>query len=57
MNFINKEDVAFFEVRQKPSEVGGFFNRRAARGFDIRAHRLCQNICNGRFSQTRRAAQ
>src|SRR5438874_12133837 len=57
VNLIDKEDIALLQIGQQTGEIARFFDGRPTGGLDIRAHGLCDNIGQGRFSETRRAAQ
>ena len=57
MNLIDKEDIALLQIGQQTGEIARFFDGRPTGGLDIRAHGLCDNIGQGRFSKARRAAQ
>jgi hypothetical protein len=51
MDLIDEEHVTFFEIRQQPGEVAGFFDGRPAGAFEIRAHRFGENVRERRFAQ------
>ena len=57
MNLIYKEDVTFLEIRQKTSQVRGFFDGGSAGAFQTSSHCFRNNVCEGRFSETGRAVK
>src|SRR5206468_359219 len=57
MNLVNEEHIAFFKAGEKPCEFTGLFNDRAARVFDIHAHRVGDDVGEGRLAQPGRPAQ
>ncbi len=57
MDLVNEQHVAFLKVREQAGKVGGFFNRRAAGGFEAAAHGFGQDVGDGGLTQAGRAAQ
>ena len=57
MDFINEEDIAFFEIRQETGEIGGFLDGWPAGGLDARAHGLGKDVGERGFAEARRAAE
>ena len=57
MDFVDEQHVTFFEVCEQPGQVARLVNRRAAGAFEIRAHRLGQNVGQRGFAEAGRAVQ
>ena len=57
MEFVDKQHIACFEIRQQTGEVTRFFDDRAAGGLEVRAHRLGQDVGERGFAEARRAAE
>jgi hypothetical protein len=57
VNFIDEEDVSFLETGEKPRQVASFFNRRAGGGPDGGVHFCAENVGEGGFAESGRAAE
>ena len=57
MDFVDEQDVAFVEVGEQTGEVARLFDDRPAGGLEIRAHRFGDDVSEGGFAQTGRAAE
>ena len=57
MEFVDKQHVAFFEIRQQTGEVTRFFDDRTAGGFEAGAHRLGQDVSERGLAEAGRAAE
>ena len=55
MDFIDKEHVAFFEVRENGREIAGALDCRTAGRLDVGTHFIGNNRCERCFAQTGRA--
>ena len=57
MDLVDEQDIAFLETGQQSGQLGRLFNHRAARIFNVRAHRVGDDVSQGRLAQSGRAAQ
>ncbi len=57
MNLIDEQHVAFFEIGEQTGEVAGFFDGGAAGVFQIRSHRLGNDIRQRGFAEAGRAVE
>ena len=54
MNLVNKQHIAFFQIRQNRRQIAAFFDRRRVNGFQIRAEFIGDNYRQTRFPESRR---
>src|SRR5262245_31806910 len=57
MNLVNEEHVALFEAGEKSCEFAGFLDHRAARVLDVHAHRISDDVGQGRLAEPGRSTQ
>lgn len=57
MDFVDKEDVARFEVGKQPSKVAGFIEHRAGGDLDIFFQFVAYDVRQRGFPESRRAAE
>ena len=57
VDFVDEEDVAFFEARQQTSEVAGFFDDGAGGDANGFAEFVAENEGECRFAEARRAGE
>ena len=53
MDFVDKKNVAFLEIRQHAGQVGGLIEDRPGRNFYIRRHFIGDNVRKSCFTQPR----
>jgi hypothetical protein len=57
VNFIDEEDVSFLEPGEKSGQVAGFFDRRTGGGPNGGVHFRTENVGEGGFAESGRAAE
>jgi len=51
VDFVDEEHVAFLQIRQHTSQVGGLIENRPGRNFNIRSHFIGDNVGECGFAQ------
>ena len=57
MDLVDEEHVALFEVRQNRGQIAGSLDRRTARGLDLHAEFVGDDLRERRLAQPRRSRQ
>ena len=57
MDFVDEKDIAFFQAGQQTGQLAGLFDHGPASVLDVGAHRIGDNVRQGRLPEARRPAQ